>query len=1259
MLKHVNFCVFTLGLSLTTLIPASDLAAADGDGSVAISGELKRWHKVTLTLAGPEASETGDPNPFTDYRMTVTFTNGNLTYEVPGYFAADGNAAESSATSGNKWRAHLSPDLTGTWSYNIDFRQGNDVAIHGGGTEVSPYDGVSGTFDIAETDKTGRDLRGRGRLEVVPGERYLRFKGTGEYFIKVGADAPENLLAYEDFDGPFKNDGAKDDLVKDWQPHEQDWNTGDPTWQNGKGKGLIGAINYLAGKGMNVFSFLTFNVNGDDQNVFPHINNNERLRMDVSRLDQWEIVFEHATRNGMYLHFKTQEEENERLLDDGEVGTERTLYYRELVARFGHHLALNWNLGEENGPPKSPYQTEAQRKDMAQWFRDNDPYGHHIVLHTRPDKQDEVYTPLLGASSELTGASVQTDWDNVHGDTLRWIRDSTDAGKPWVVANDEQGKPGDGIPPDPGWPGFDGSGPSRDDLRHQVLWGNLMAGGAGVEAYFGYKHPQSDLTADDWRSRDGWWDMNRHAKAFFDNHLPFTQMESNDQLVGNSSNADGGNYCFADIGEIYACYFQPGTSSRNLDLSGATGSFEVAWYDPRNGGTLQNGSIATVEGGGTRDLGDPPNNTDKDWVALVRKDDGGGGGGDTNQAPEVVFTMPTDGAIFAEPADLGVVVDASDNDGVVEEVSLWINGEFVRTENESPYEWGTASPNNNDDPLLALPAGNYTLKAEAIDDDGATGEASITISVESSSDPPGNTVIAINAGGPDFVAADGTSYVADQNFTGGSTFSLTDPIDGTEDDTLYQSERWGTFSYEIPIADGTYDVTLQFAEIYFDQTGERVFDVQVEGDPAVTDLDIVAEAGGNFTAHDITVTATVSDGALSLNFPDATVDNAKLSAVVVRPASTQPPANVAINAGGPDFVAADGTSYVADQNFTGGSTFSVTDPIDGTEDDLLYQSERWGTFSYEIPIADGTYDVTLQFAEIFFDQTGERVFDVQVEGDPAVTDLDIVAEAGGNFTAHDITVTATVSDGALSLNFPDATVDNAKLSAVVVRPADATATSTSNWQAHVFYNNSAFDGNDPQAGASDDQAIATDKRVLRPGEQAGFAHYTSYVRGINGLMLDIPDLPGVPEPGDFDIQTGNSANLDEWQGGPAPATVSVRSGAGVDGSDRVTLIWPDQTFTQTWLRVQVAANGRTGLAEPMVFYFGNMIGETGDDPDSANVNATDEIAARNNPRNVLEPAPVTDPHDFNRDQRVDATDQIIARNHPTNVLNALKLFVAP
>ena len=280
--------------------------------------------------------------------------------------AADGHAANTSADSGNKWRTHLAPTQTGKWEYRASFRKGRDVAVsaaENAGDSASFMDGATGSFEVGPTDKTGRDMRAKGLLQYVGGH-YLRFAETGEYFLKAGADAPENFLAYADFDGDFKTDGHYDRFVKTWEPHIRDWKQGDPTWQDGKGKGMIGAINYLAAKGMNVFSFLTMNIGGDDRNVFPYTTYDERERLDVSRLAQWEIVFEHGTRKGMYLHFKTQETENETLLDGGDMGRERRLYYRELIARFGHHLALNWNLGEENGKwgNERSWQTTEQRK---------------------------------------------------------------------------------------------------------------------------------------------------------------------------------------------------------------------------------------------------------------------------------------------------------------------------------------------------------------------------------------------------------------------------------------------------------------------------------------------------------------------------------------------------------------------------------------------------------------------------------------------------------------------------------------------------------------------------------------------------------------------------------------------------------------------------------------------------------------------------------------------------------------------------------
>ena len=589
-----------LGL-VAILHPAAIGAAVPGGrGGGKIFGELKKWHKVTIAFEGPNTAETADLNPFTDYRLNVTFKNGDTTYLVPGYYAADGNAAETSADSGNDWLVHFCPDKTGPWTYEVSFRKGPDVAVSdyaAAGTSAGFCDGASGSFAVGPTDKTGRDLRAKGRLQYV-GKHHLRFAETGEYFVKGGADAPENFLAYDGFDNTPDNGKRR----KSWGPHVKDWRSGDPQWQNGKGKGILGAINYLAAKGMNAFSFLTMNIGGDDKNVFPYIDDRStpRTRFDCSKLAQWEIVFEHADRLGLYLHFKTQETENDQLLDGGELGLERKLYYRELIARFSHHLALNWNIGEENT------NTDAQRKAFAQYFYDHDSYRSNVVLHTYPGKQESVYRPLLGTASKYTGASIQIGWDKVYVQTKKWVDASAAAGRPWVVANDEQNPANDGVITDQEDFGHDG-------IRKETLWGNLMAGGAGVEYYFGYEHPESDLSCQDWRSRDHLWDLTRCAIEFFQKYLPFWEMKND-----NAKTSADDDYCFTKQGEIYAVYLKNGGTT-DLDLSDAAGTFEVKWYDPRSGGNLKDGSVKTVNGGGRRALGTAPAEPGKDWAVLVRK----------------------------------------------------------------------------------------------------------------------------------------------------------------------------------------------------------------------------------------------------------------------------------------------------------------------------------------------------------------------------------------------------------------------------------------------------------------------------------------------------------------------------------------------------------------------------------------------------------------------------------------------------------------
>ena len=581
------------------------------NAAIKLSGELKKWHKVTLTFEGPETSELDKINPFLAYRLEVTFTHQktNKSYTIPGYYAADGNAGETSADKGNKWKVHFAPDEIGTWKYTVAFRKGHYAAL----TEVTKIsksagfmDGAQGTFEIAPSDKKGRDFKAKGRLQYV-GERYLKFAETGEYFLKVGPDAPENFLSYIDFDGTFHNDGHKDHLVKTWEAHLKHWKTGNPSWKDGKGKALIGAVNYLAAKGLNVFSFLTFNIGGDDQNVFPFVDYDTWDRYDVSKLDQWEKVFEYADQLGLFLHFKLSETENQGLLDNGAIGMNTQLYYRELIARFGHHLALNWNIGEENGAWEGKHKTmplnTAQRLAAAKALQDIDPYDHHIVIHN-----GLYFDDVLGTESAITGPSIQThheDFGTVHSEVLKWLEKSKKAGKQWAASVDEPGDAMHALLPDV-------EDPTHDIARQNGLWGAFMAGAWGTEWYFGYKHPHSDLSCQDYASRDLFWDQCKYVLDFFKgNNIPFWETENMDTLVSD------GNYCLAKNDDFYIVYLKKGTGTINLEK--ITGDYSVQWYDPRKGGALQTGKTKTIVGGTNITLKNAPSEKTQDWVVLLRK----------------------------------------------------------------------------------------------------------------------------------------------------------------------------------------------------------------------------------------------------------------------------------------------------------------------------------------------------------------------------------------------------------------------------------------------------------------------------------------------------------------------------------------------------------------------------------------------------------------------------------------------------------------
>jgi hypothetical protein len=228
--------------------------------------------------------------------------------------------------------------------------------------------------------------------------------------------------------------------------------------------------------------------------------------------------------------------------------------------------------------------------------------------------------------------------------------------------------------------------------------------------------------------------------------------------------------------------------------------------------------------------------------------------------------------------------------------------------------------------------------------------------------------------------------------------------------------------------------------------------------------------------------------------------------------------------------------------------------------------------------------------------------------------------------------------------------------AVAAAPADV-------YGRYLFYNHSALDGYGAGADARDDAAIVPNAYPLPGTGIVGF-NTTTYSRGLNGVMIDFARLPAGAVLGadDFEFRRGPGDSAATWAAAPAPSQITVRRGAGVAGSDRVTLVWPDAgtganaAVANAWLQVTVKATPDTGLSRPDVFSFGNLVGEVifrG----GARVQLEDVLRVRS-----LLDKPATGAAaecDFDKSGRVDARDLAAARRNLGRTLGSLYEVPAP
>lgn len=398
--------------------------------------------------------------------------------------------------------------------------------------------------------------------------------------------------------------------------------------------------------------------------------------------------------------------------------------------------------------------------------------------------------------------------------------------------------------------------------------------------------------------------------------------------------------------------------------------------------------------------------------------------------------------------NLNVRANTSGSVGSVQ-FSLDGNSNF-RTESSAPYALaGDVAGNYN---AWTPSLGAHVLGGIPFSGPGATGTQGTGLTVNFSvtsqaeptptptatpTNPPGSGSTLIRCGSSaNYVDTQGRTWIGDAGLFAGTTqvFSTGNQIVGTNDDALYQTERWGqSFSYSIPVSNGSYAVILHFSENYFSQSGQRIFSVALEGAPALQNLDIFAESG-QFNASTKSLSTQVNDGVLDISF-SSSVNNAKISGIEIRP---QTHSGTRIRCGSSaSYTDPQGQVWSGDSGLFSGTTqtFSSSNAIGGTNSDPLYQTERFGqNFAYAIPVsANGLYDVTLHFAELYWTQAGQRVFNVSLEGSTVQTNLDLFSEAGAN-NALTKEYTVSVSDGVLNIGFA-ASINNAKISGIEVHPS--------------------------------------------------------------------------------------------------------------------------------------------------------------------------------------------------------------------------------
>jgi hypothetical protein len=295
--------------------------------------------------------------------------------------------------------------------------------------------------------------------------------------------------------------------------------------------------------------------------------------------------------------------------------------------------------------------------------------------------------------------------------------------------------------------------------------------------------------------------------------------------------------------------------------------------------------------------------------------------------------------------------------------------------------------------------------------------------------------IRVHAGSPyGFWDAAGNLWSGDHYFADGTAVQRGPiTITGTNDDYLYQNERFGVTRYSVPVPNGLYTVKLHFAETYEGITGpgQRVFGVRAET-MNLGEIDVFARTGGRNRALVLTHHVRVQDGVLDLRFTSI-VQNTVINAFEIL--APEPADWLRVEAGGSRaYTDSHGGVWQPDFGYEGGVAVDRGNiPIEGELNPRIYQTERFGMSSYEFDVPNGFYMVSFNFVETYDGITGpgQRVFVPEVNG-ISTWNVDVFGETGGRGRTHTFGLLIEVTNQHIHIGFVPL-VQNAMVSGIALR----------------------------------------------------------------------------------------------------------------------------------------------------------------------------------------------------------------------------------